>query len=158
MSNETAHHEQINEPEKREKPAFLYHGTNVQNIEEFEPRKRLIPGGANEDVPQRVYAGDNPAFVAAHSFPWMTGEGFDLSFNDAGEVTFRVPKQFRERLQQRVYVYKVPSGQFALTSGEGTGHTYHSENNVKPVACQTFETVQEAIEHFGGKVEYYDVS
>lgn len=142
--------------EKKEKPEFLYHGTNLADIEEFEPRKRLIPGSDKGDIPSRVYAGDNPAFAAAFSFPWTTDEGFELFFNEAGKVIFNVPAKFKDRLNQPVYLYKMPSGQFEPTSGEGTGHSYHTEKKVKPVETQTFATVREAIENYGGEVKFYE--
>lgn len=140
---------------EKEKPEFLYHGTNLPNIKEFEPRKRLIPGGDKGDVPTRVYAGDNPAFAAAFSFPWSTDDGFELSVDDAGKVIFNVPIKFKDRLNQPVYLYKMSSGQFKPTNGEGVGHSYHTENKVKPIEAQTFKSVQAAIENFGGVVKFY---
>lgn len=144
-----------NEKSEKEKPEFLYHGTDLPNIEEFEPRKRLIPGGDKGDVSARVYAGDNPAFAAAFSFPWSTDDGFELSVDDAGKVIFNVPIKFKDRLNQLVYLYKMSSDQFKPTSGEGTGHSYHTENKVKPIEVQTFKSVQAAIENFGGVVKFY---
>ena len=85
--------------EPREKPTLLYHGTGVPNIDMMEPRKRFTPGGQN--APERVYAGDMPAFAAAHSFPWATEEGFELSVED-GTVIFKVPSKFKSRLEQKV--------------------------------------------------------
>ena len=142
-----------NNAEKHEKPPFLYHGSITPNIESLEPRKRYTPGGQN--VPERIYAGDLPAFAAAHSFPWGSNEGFDLSVEN-GKVIFRVPANFKNRLMQKVYLYKVASNKFEWTSGEGTGHTYHSEEATKPDEIQEFDTVQEAIEHFGGEVVYFE--
>jgi hypothetical protein len=59
-----------------EKPPILYHGTITPNIELFKPRKRYTP---SSDSGPRVYASGNPAFAAAHSFPWHSGEGVRLS-------------------------------------------------------------------------------
>ena len=139
--------------EQREKPEFLYHGSNVPNIETIEPRKRYTPGGQN--VPERIYAGDLPAFAAAHSFPWGSNEGFDLS-TENGKVIFRVPNKFKDRLMQKVYLYKVSSDKFEWTTGEGAGHTYHSQEATKPSDIEEFDSVQEAIEHFGGDVVYVE--
>jgi len=140
--------------EQKEKPTFLYHGSNVPNIEVIEPRKRYTPGGA-QNVPERIYAGDLPAFAAAHSFPWGSDEGFDLSIEN-GKVIFKVPNKFKDRLAQKVYLYKISSDKFAWTSGEGTGHTYHSQEATRPDEIQEFNSVQEAIEHFGGEVIYIE--
>jgi hypothetical protein len=139
---------------QREKPEFLYHGSNAPNIEIIEPRKRLTPGG-RQDVPERVYAGDSPAFAAAFSFPWKTEEGFNLSIQN-GKVVFKVPNKFKDRLMQKVYLYKIPSDKFEWTSGEGTGHTYHSQEATRPDEIQEFSSVQEAVEHFGGEVVYIE--
>ena len=134
------------------KPEFLYHGSNVPNIEAIEPRKRYTPS-SSPDVPERVYAGDLPAFAAAHAFPWGSNEGFVLSI-EGGKVVFKVPFKFKSRLMQEIYLYKIPSDKFELTSGEGTGHTYHSQGVINSVETQKFNSVQDAIEHFGGEVVY----
>ena len=150
--------EQVNHhsPEKKEKPEFLYHGTNVPDIEEFEPKKRLMPGNIKGNIPPRIYAGDNPAFASTFSFPWFTNEGFELSVDDVGKVIFNVPTKLKYRLNQPVYLYKMPSDKFELTPGENTGHSYHTENKIKPVEIKTFESVQAAIENYGGVVNFYE--
>jgi hypothetical protein len=138
--------------EQKEKPEILYHGSNVPKIEVIEPRKRYTPGGRN--VTERIYAGDLPAFAAAHSFPWGSGEGFDLTIEN-GKVIFKVPSKFRNCLMQKVYLYKVSSDKFEQTEGEGTGHTYYSREAIRPSEeTDEFDSVQEAIEHFGGELTY----
>lgn len=135
---------------KIEKPPFVYHGSDAGTIEDFEPRKRFTPA---EDVGELVYASDLPAFAAAHSFPWGTDEGFDLSIND-GRIIFRVPVQFKERLMIPVFVYKLSSEQFDWNAQESTGHTLSSARQVKPSSIEQFSSVEEAIRHFGGEVIY----
>ncbi|MBL7045870.1 MAG: hypothetical protein ISR99_02480 [Parcubacteria group bacterium] len=135
---------------KLEKPDSLYHGTNDGGIESFEPRKRYTPNGF--DVPPRVYATANPAFAAAHSFPWMSSEGVDLSIDD-GNVLLSVPEHIKHRLDQEVFIYKLSSDSFENTSEEATGETFHSEEKVQPQEVIKFGSVTEAVEHFGGKVE-----
>lgn len=136
-----------------EKPELLFHGSDVADIENLEPRKRFTPAG--KDVPERIYAGDNPAFAAAHSFPWGSAEGFRLSVEE-GKVVFEVPKKFKDRLTKKVYIYKLPSEKFEITTEEETGHTFHSQEAVKPIGVEEFESVQDAIEHFGGIVSYIE--
>jgi hypothetical protein len=143
-------------PEEGAVPEILYHGSVTAGIEEFEPRRRSIPGGADSETqPKLTYASDNPAFAAAHSFLWGSNEGFELSVENDG-VLFRVPADQRDRLNVLVKVYTLPGEHFALTPGEGTGHTFHTDQPTKPTAAESFATVQEAIEHFGGRVEFYD--
>ncbi|MDP2789541.1 MAG: hypothetical protein Q8O51_00205 [bacterium] len=142
--------------EQKEAPEFVYHASPSGDVQELEPRRGSIPGGANpETQPQLVYAGDVPAFAAAHGFPWGSDEGFELGVV-AGQVLFRVPRVLKGRLSQPVYVYTLPGAGFRFTLGEGTGHTFESAEKVKPTKVESFTTVQEAIEHFGGTVEYYD--
>ncbi|MDD5040700.1 MAG: hypothetical protein PHY34_06165 [Patescibacteria group bacterium] len=149
-------YEQEHNPEKEPVPSTLYHGTTATAVEEFEPRRRSIPGGADpETQPKLIYASDNPAFSAAHAFLWGSNEGFELSVEKDG-VLFRVPVDQQERLNVPVHVYTMPGGNFTLTSGEGTGHTYQTDRPTKPAAVESFATVKEAIEHFGGRVEFYD--
>ncbi len=143
--------EGVGTPEK-EKPPFLYHGSSASGLGNLEPHRRYIP---SEDVAERVYASDSPSFAAAHSFPWGTNEGFDLSTdNDTGKIILRVPSQFRERLQQKVYLYKVPSEKFRWTTEEGTGNTLHTSEEVPVADVQEFNSAQDAIEFFGGEVVY----
>lgn len=146
--------EQLN-PERETAPETLYHGTVTDDIDELEPRKRSIPGGADpETQPKLVYASDNAAFAAAQSFLWGSSEGFELSVEKDG-VLFRVPEDQKERLNVPVQVYTVSGEHFTHTPGEGTGHSFQTKEPTKPSTKESFSTVQQAIEYFGGKVEYY---
>jgi len=122
----------------------------VGDIEEFEPRKRYTPGVA--DVPPRIYASGNPAFAAAHSFPWSSDEGVDLSLEN-GQVLLRVPERIKSRLDQPVYIYTFDPDSFSHTSEEKMEETYHSEQKVKPHQVVQFRSVTEAVSYFGGVVE-----
>lgn len=133
----------------QEQIKFVYHGSTAGNITEFEPRKRYTPNGL--DVPARVYASPNPAFAAAHSFPWSSDEGIDVTF-DEGKTVLVVPEKFKDKLEQKVYIYKIDGSNFKPTKEEGTGETYHSEEHVSPQETIAFESVTSAIEYFGGHV------
>ena len=137
---------------KIEKPAFVYHGSITPNIQEFEPRERYKP---QEGVGARIYATDLPAFAAAHSFPWHSAEGFDLSLVEE-KVVFTVPNVHKDRLNALVYIYKLPSDTFNWTAEEKTGHTFDSREQVKPISIENFNSVTEAIQHFGGEVVFLD--
>ncbi|MBI5037861.1 MAG: hypothetical protein HZC01_04130 [Candidatus Kerfeldbacteria bacterium] len=142
-------------PEQVVAPKTVYHGSVTSGIEELEPRRRSIPGGADPEThPALIYGSDNPAFAAAHSFLWGTDEGFDLSVEN-GAVLFRVPEDLRDRLLVPVHLYTLDGKNFKLTPGEGTGHTFHTDQPVKPSLAESFASVTEAIEHFGGRVEFY---
>ena len=146
--------EQFN-PEQEAAPETLYHGTVTGDIGELEPRRRSIPDGANpETQPKLVYASDNAAFAAAHSFHWGSSEGFELSVEKDG-VLFRVPEDQKERLNVPVQLYTLSGEHFIRTAGEGTGHSFQTKEPTKPSTKESFSTVQQAIEYFGGKVEYY---
>lgn len=121
----------------------------------LEPRKRFVPGGVEDSRwPALIYASELPAFAAAHAFPWSSTEGFRLTVSVDARVTLSVPELHRNRLQQPIYLYQVPAGSFTLTAAEHTGHTYHSDLSIPVLACAHFPTVEEAIEHHGGTVQY----
>lgn len=135
---------------KPEKLAIVYHGSVSGDIQEFEPRKRFTPSGA--DVPPRVYATPNPAFAAAHSFPWSSDEGIDVTFKD-GQTILVIPEEHRDRLNQPVFIYELSGDNFELTEEEETGETYHSVSGVVPDEVRSFSSVTEAVEHFGGRIK-----
>ncbi len=136
--------------QNREKPALLFHGTITPNLQEFEPRKRYTPQGA--DVPPRIYATGNPAFAAAHSFPWSSDEGVELYVKN-GKVLLLVPERLKARLNQEVTIYSFDSNNFNFTKEETFGETYHTEEKAKSQGMQSFNSVTEAVEYFGGVVE-----
>lgn len=139
------------EPNKEsvEKPEFLFHGSIGAGIELLEPRKRYTPSAG---VPERVYASGNPAFAAAHSFPWSSDEGIDLRIED-GKLILMVPRRLASRLEQPVSIYRLPSEYFEFTEEESMKLTYHSVTPVAPIEAMPFDSVTEAVEHFGGMVE-----
>lgn len=137
-------------PPDQEKIKFVYHGSTAGDIAEFEPRKRYTPGDL--DVPPRVYATPNPAFAAEHSFPWSSEEGIDVIFDD-DQTVLVVPEKHKNRLDQKVYVYKIDGSKFTLTKEEGTGETFHCDEHVSPKEARSFESVTSAIEYFGGRVD-----
>lgn len=132
-------------------PEFLYHGTVTADIEEFEPRKRFTPGGA--DVPSRIYATDRPEFAVMHAFPWSSDEGIDIVERE-GKLCLQVPESLKDRLLQRIYIYKLKGDKFVFTEEEETGNTYHAEVPVVPESVQEFNSVEKAIKHYGGVVEF----
>jgi hypothetical protein len=131
-------------------PPVLYHGSSTAGIAEFEPRRRYVPSEAIDD---QIYATDLPAFAAAHSFPWQSSEGFDLSIEN-GTVAFYIPSVYKERLNAPAYIYKLPGNSFRLATEDSTGHTFISDTNVTPIGVKQFVTVEQAIQYFGGKVVY----
>ena len=133
-------------------PKFLYHGTVTANIEEFEPRKRFTPGNA-ENVPPRIYATDRPVFAVMHAFPWSSDEGIDI-VERHGKLYLQVPEQLKKRLDQPIYIYKLNGDSFVLTEEEESGNTYHSEKPKIPESVESFNSVTEAIHHYGGMVEF----
>ena len=142
---------------------FLYHGSTTPDIKEFEPRKRLTPGALGKDASPAVYATDHPAYAAAQSFPWSSSEGFDARFkrgliSKRERVVLIVPRKFKGRLNQKVYIYKLPGATFELIEGAAPeGHNFRSLVKVKPVDYKPFETVTKALIHFDGKIDFVRV-
>jgi len=128
----------------------LFHGSQTDNIEMLEPRKRFVPG-TDPSSPFAIYATDHPAYAAAHAFPWATAEGVNLYFNRQ-QVILEVPKAIEERLKGPIFIYTVPAQTFEVVASDALGHNFRS---VKPVQClakRRFETVIEAVTSFGGTV------
>lgn len=134
---------------------YLYHGSHTDNIEILEPRRRYRPG--NEDAPpEAVYAARNPAYAAAHAFPWASSEGIDLyfDFNSEGQkfVVIEIPEHLMYRLAAPVFIYTVPEDSFTLCEHSNTGDDYRS---LCPVIClekMRFESAIKAILHYGGAI------
>jgi len=135
-------------------PKFLYHGSLTPNIKEFTPRKRYAPRELGEGVPEAIYAGDEPAYAAAHSFPWSAKEGFDVIYEDGGLVLI-VPKRFVERLNHEVYIYKLPGDTFELLKDVNPkGHNFWSHEAVVPTNFNKYASVTDAVKNNGGILRY----
>lgn len=138
----------------------LYHGSQTDNIETLEPRKRYTPGEITNS-PSAIYASDDPAFAAAHAFPWSSSEGIELYYDRDEEdlpehVVLEVPKSLEARLNEPIFIYQVPLEDFELLDIPPHSHNYRA---LEPVPCltkQRFETVAEAITSFGGTVKIKD--
>lgn len=128
----------------------LFHGSQTDNIKTLEPRKCFVPSN-DTAPPAAVYASDDPAYAAAHAFPWVTAEGVNLYF-DRKLVVLEIPKSIEERLKRPVFIYTVPADTFEPVASDAVGHNFRS---VKPVTClaeRRFETVIDAVTTFGGTV------
>lgn len=138
-------------------PATLYHGSITENINRLEPRQRFTPGN-EQNAPEAIYATDDPAFAAAHAFPWASTEGINLYYDEdelnEGRpcVHIEVPSALFERLNQPVTLYTLGSKTFSWVEEEVVGRTYRSLEAVQTLGAQRFNTVTEAIETYGGKV------
>lgn len=132
----------------------IYHGTVKCGLSKIKPFKRYTPGGKDvaDAIPPRIYATYNPAYAVAHSFPWSSDDGVDISIKD-GVITLIIPKDRQSVLEQKVCIYTLPDTTFIFTSEEETGLTYHSTVEVIPTNCECFDTVTIAIEHFGGNIQ-----
>lgn len=130
---------------------YLYHGSTTQNLKNLEPRKRFTPNG--EINYSAIYATPSMAFAVAHSFPWSTNEGFDLSIED-GEIFFTVPSAFRERLNVPISIYKLSSADFQQTKEESTGYTWHTTKDALVLEEIKYESVLDALEKLNVKFKY----
>ncbi len=134
---------------------ILYHGSIEPNIKILEPRKRYTPRELGENVPPAIYASDEPAYCVAHAIPWESGEGFDLTFDEVGKVKFTAPKNYKDRLNQKIYIYEVPKEKFELLAGVSPkGHNYWSKYPVEVISVSMFRNVFEALDSYGGGIKY----
>lgn len=132
----------------------IYHGTIEKDLAVIRPFKRFTPGGAElaDKMPPRIYASYNQAYAVAHSFPWSSDDGVDITIKD-GVVILMVPHTSQHVLKQEVSIYALPDSDFVFTTEEETGLTYHSTVEVAPLACQCFKSVTAAMDAMGGKIE-----
>lgn len=132
----------------------IYHGTIEKGLDTIKPFKRFTPGGpdAADAIPPRIYASYETAFAVAHSFPWSSEDGIDIT-TDNGVVTIVVPTNKQAVLEQAVCVYTLPDTNFVFTSEEDTQLTYHSIKEVTPIRSQCFESVTIAMNALGGKIK-----
>lgn len=135
-------------------PTFFYHGSATDGIECLEPKLRYTPGNELASPPS-VYASDLPAFAAAHSFPWSSSEGIQL-YVEGTTVIMEISTKIYERLQRKVYIYTVDSSLFSRVESELTGHTFRATIPVECLEKQSFQSVVEAIEYYGGQVVIHD--
>jgi hypothetical protein len=131
----------------------IYHGTIQKDLDTIKPFKRFTPGGEDlaDTIPPRIYATYEPAFAVAHSFPWSSEDGIDITTVD-GIVTIVVPKDKQQVLEQKICIYTLPDSEFEHTIEEETGLTFHSTQEVQPIENICFQTVIEAMKHFGGTI------
>lgn len=135
--------------------SYLYHGSLTDGIQVLEPRQRYTPGN-EESSPAGVYAASDPAYAAAHSFPWSSDEGIDLYFdrdeNEMKYVVIEIPEKLVYRLDTPVFIYTVPAETFSLLECSCTGDDYRSLEKVECVDKIRFESVRKAILHYNGKI------
>lgn len=134
-----------------EKPKFVYHGSD-KLFTKVKTGSRSRPD--NKNVP-RLFASPNPAFAAAQGgFEWYSDDGIDVKTDDdTGQIIFVVPQEHAHKLKNPMYMYKMSGKNFERTNGEKTGHTWDTEEGQELLEPpQKFNTVREAVEHFGGKI------
>jgi len=136
---------------------YLYHGSTTPSLQELTPQKRYTPKTLGKNAKPAIYAAADPAYAAGHAFPWVSDEGFDI-YELNNTVTLIVPKKHRNRLNQETFIYKLPSKDFRLLKEEQDPKTriYLTNKKVKPISVKSFKNVKEAIEFYGGKVEFIE--
>ena len=133
---------------------YVYHGSTTSGIKELEPRKRYTPGILGKEAKPAIYAAADPAYAAGHAFPWKSSEGFDI-FEKDNRVILIVPKKFKKRLDQQIYIYKLPIKNFKLLKPDTPkALIYISYKKVEPVEVKAFKNIIEALKFYGGEVEY----
>jgi len=63
-----------------------------------------------------------------------------------------VPQKYKDRLNQKIYIYKLQSDTFELLDIEPKGYNFWSKETVEPIEMQKFNSVTEAMEKLGGKI------
>jgi len=132
---------------------YLYYGTITPDIKEFIPKKRHVPGMRGSNEPAAVHAGDDPAFAAAHAFPWSFDEGINVVY-DRDKVVLEMPRALLGRLAEKIYIYKLPKEKFELLRGiEPRGRNYVCYERVQPVGVDAFKSVSDALRYYGAELK-----
>jgi|SRR3989344_5543925 len=134
------------------KPNIVYHGSVTRNIVEFEPQKRYTPGVLGKNAKPLIYAAADPAYAAGHGFEWSSDEGIDI-YEKGGVVILEVPKKFKNRLNQSICVYELPSKTFHLLMKDSPKSLiYISSEKVKPISVNIFKSVFEGFKFYNSKI------
>ena len=115
---------------------------------------RYTPGVLKGKAKPAIYAAADPAYAVAHSFPLGgSSEGFDV-YEHKGVVILVVPKKYKKRLNQPVFIYKIYEKDFKLLVNDSPKtRIYISYKKVKPIDVVSFETVAEGIKHYNGTIK-----
>ena len=132
---------------------YLYHGSITPGIKELKPMIRYTPGVLKGKAKPAIYAAADPAYAVAHGFPWGSSEGFDV-YEYKGVVTLVVPKKYKKRLNQPVFIYKIYGKDFKLLLNDSPKtRIYISYKKVKPIDVVSFETVTEGIKYYKARIK-----
>jgi hypothetical protein len=139
----------------------LFHGSMIEGIKILEPRGESRPE-CMPDAPLAVYAGDDPAYCAAHAFPGDTANGeigldyFGSWVNGKpvwGPFTLTIPSKRASDLELPVSIYKVPISAFEpLPEVPPHGRNFWSLKSVAVLEELRFPSIIKAIENFSGKI------
>ncbi len=132
----------------------LYHGSITPGIKELQPRKRFTPSALGKNISPAIYATDDPCYAVAHGFPWNTKEGFDTYYRK-NKLILNVPKKFRKRLKQKIYIYKLPRKNFKLLKNvKPIGRNYRSHIKIKPTSVKYFKDIIAAFKYYKRKIRF----
>jgi hypothetical protein len=95
-----------------------------------------------------------PAYAVGHGFPWGSEEGFDIDIENEKAVLY-VPEKYRNRLNQKIYLYKFSGENFELLEDvTPLGHNFISYASLKPISCEEYSSVEEGMKANGGIVKF----
>jgi hypothetical protein len=131
----------------------LYHGSTVLGLTELQPFRRTTPGELKkEDVPESIYATDNPLAAVMFSFPWRSEEGIDLQI--VGEtLKLIVPSCHKDRLTQPIALYQLSRAPFTRVPNvsQAIGN-FWAQESVPVSGVEEFPNVYSGVARFGGEI------
>jgi hypothetical protein len=138
---------------KPEKPPELYHASRESSIEVFKPR---IGKRRDENEGAQIFA--TPSKAMATVFLVETDDSWTQSGAKDGVPYIIISDRERfESLDQGGTIYSLPSDSFETDTEEGLRDLeYTSEDTVKPIGKETFDSAITAMIDYGVKVYFVD--
>lgn len=140
------------------KPKLLYHGSNLKNIEEFEPR---VSKGQGEQYGAQVYAShDLPTALIFMTKPhaWLsTGHFRDVGGSDFLYAVIATRKEEFVKTDNGGAVYVLPSDSFEMDPKRGLGQfEWASPVAVRPIEKKVYNSALDALIENSVQVYFVD--
>ena len=134
---------------------YLFHGSTCLGLKELQPFRKTTPGElCKTEVPESVYATDQPLAAVMFSFPWRSQEGIDITVFK-GTLKIIVPALLEPRLRQPIVVYRLDAKYFSpIPNVSQQIRNFWSQQIVPIEGAEEFADVLSGIQHFGGKFEF----
>ncbi|MDO8686790.1 MAG: hypothetical protein Q7K11_01095 [Candidatus Berkelbacteria bacterium] len=138
-------------PEKKERPPFLYHGSQHKGLEEVEPRKKT---SRDPEEGELVFATQDLAIATIFMTKAHRSSG---AFGDVTYVSIIEPREGFIKNDNGGHIYVLPSDTFICDPNKGLGvYEWTSKEKVKPVRKIEYLSTLDAMIENGVQVYFID--